>query len=75
MTHAGAGKCREECYCRHRGRATYNGVGHLQHLLKQRVGLLVAAARVDNNYLKVFRLKLLDAFLSNDDRIGFCIAT
>jgi len=53
---------------------TYDGVGHLQHLFKQRVGLLVTTARVYDDYLKVLRLKLLYAFLSNDDRVSFCVA-
>ena len=50
------------------------GLRHLQHLLKQRLLLLVSATGVDNDDFKVVRSELLHPLLRYHHRIHFCVA-
>lgn len=53
---------------------TDHGVGHLQHLFKQRVFLFVASAGVHDDDLKVLAFELVHALGGDDHRIHLCVA-
>lgn len=55
-------------------RGTHHSVGNLQHLLEQRVLLLVATAGVHDDDLKVLRLELLHAFGRDHHGVHLCVA-
>lgn len=55
-------------------RDTHHSVGNLQHLLEQRVLLLVTTAGVHDDDLKVLRLELLHAFGRDHHGVHLCVA-
>ena len=53
---------------------TYHCVGHLQHLLKQRILLLMPSRGIHNDDLKALILELVHTIRGNNHRVGLEVA-